>query len=45
MTSKQREIHLHKIATTKVQGALDCNEDTCCSEANNFDYSPLPVSP
>ena len=45
MTSKQREIHLHKVSAAEVQGVLSCNEDTCCSEANNFDYSPLPVSP
>ena len=45
MTSKQREIHLHKVSAAEVQGILSCNEDTCCSEANNFDYSPLPVSP
>ena len=45
ITSKQREIHLHKVSAAEVQGVLSCNEDTCCSEANNFDYSPLPVSP
>ena len=45
MTTKQREIHLCKVATAEVQGVLNCNEDASCSVPNNFDYSPLPVSP
>ena len=45
MTTKQREIHLRKVATAEVQGVLNCSEDACCSVPNNFDYSPLPVSP
>ena len=45
MTTKQREIHLRKVATAEVQGVLNCNEDACCRVPKNFDYSPLPVSP
>ena len=46
MTPKQRELHLHKVATTKVAGSLSCTENkTELSDNGTTDYSPLPISP
>ena len=41
MTLKQRELHLNKVATTKVLGSVSsAAEDFDCS-----DYSPMPIGP
>ena len=47
MTPKQRELHLHKVATTKVVGSLSFteNDEMSLSDSASTDYSPLPVTP
>ena len=45
MTPKQRELYLHKVATTKVVGSLSCSEDSEPGLPECNDYSPLHVSP
>ena len=42
MTPKQRELHLHKVSTTKVSGSTD---DETSSFNCSTDYSPIPISP
>lgn len=38
MTPKQRELHLHKVATTKVAGSLSCTENDEMSLIDSTDY-------
>ena len=44
MTSKQRELHLRKVATRKVVGSLSNTDETSVLDDGN-DYSPLSLSP
>lgn len=47
MTTKQRELHLHKVSSAPVVELLDelDHDGPSPSQSSLTDYSPLPVSP
>ena len=44
-TTKQRELHLHKVSATKVVGSQATTVESSVTDTNDNDYSPLLLTP